>query len=334
MSKIDDNLQSKYKELLTVAASLSPPEATLFARTENLSRSSPFGTLSESANRRVFAYLIATLNANWRDYDFSNTLTPDDFTVVKLYHAQAHIEEKIYGAHSRQCLLNMTKNGGSYTPGGSTMWRPQMWGMISEEMALSECTVYRLTASENPFDEGPELWSFHYFFYNKLMKRVCYLWARASDFSIYDLTHPEPPTPTPKRILATPADYDFESDAFGADKRAKYWLGKRAADAESYVGSYASTSDVIQGPGDSVVDREVNPLAVAQFIRSGRSMTPISISSDSDDDVQIYASRVKTPSKPAQPKRKQGQSDTSQSPTNSQKGVRSMSVSIVESMEV
>lgn len=76
---IDRSLESQHAAMVRFGASLSPPQREELAASLNLSRSSPFGPLSEIASRRTFAYLIATLNASHPDYDFSHTLRPQDF---------------------------------------------------------------------------------------------------------------------------------------------------------------------------------------------------------------------------------------------------------------
>lgn len=76
---IDKSLETQHAAALKFGASLSPPQREEMAASLNLSRSSPFGPLSEMQSRRTYAYLIATLNASHPDYDFSHVLRPTDF---------------------------------------------------------------------------------------------------------------------------------------------------------------------------------------------------------------------------------------------------------------
>jgi len=77
---IDRSLETQYESLLRLSASLSPPRGESNESTSmNLSRSSPFGPLSQISSRRAYAYLLATLNASHPDYDFSHILRPSDF---------------------------------------------------------------------------------------------------------------------------------------------------------------------------------------------------------------------------------------------------------------
>jgi hypothetical protein len=285
--KIDNELEAQHESLLRLAASLSPPHAKQFASSQNLSRSSPFGTLSQISNRRTFAYLIATLNASHPDYDFSHILRPSDFRRErKLQPVMTTIEEKVYSAHSKACRTT----SGAQTPGGSTMWSPAMWRIVDEEMDLENCSIYSYRPEENPFDdEDTALWSLHYFFFNKQKKRVCYIYLRALKISWYDLTggnsdyFTEPTTPKRKHSLRSSMD-------FGARKRARYWLGERANDVE---GGYADEDEVevIKAPGDDEVDADIDIDYIDDMIRSGRSLSPISVSSDDDDELHIISSR-------------------------------------------
>jgi len=286
--KIETELESKHQSLLRLAASLSPPQAEHFASSSNLSRSSPFGTLAQISNRRTFAYLIATLNASHPDYDFSHILRPTDFCRErKLQSVMTSVEEKVYSAHSATCRTT----SGAQTPGGSTMWSPTMWRTIDSEMDLEGCAVYSYRPQENPFDdEDTALWSLHYFFFNKQKKRVCYLYLRALKVRWFDLTgdraflEVEPRTPKRKHDARSRGSVDV-----GASKRARYWLGERADDLEDVDGDEV---EVIRQPGDDEVDADVDLDYIDEMIRSGRSLSPISVSSEeSDDDIRFVSQR-------------------------------------------
>lgn len=231
--QIDKALESQHESLLRLAASLSPPQAREFAKTSNLSQSSPFGTLSQVSNRRTYAYMIATLNASHPDYDFSHVLRPSDFCREKrINDVMNNVDSKIYAAHSSHVPL------GSQTPGGSQMWGPRMWSLINEEMDLFDCEVYSYNPIENPFDdEETALWSLHYFFFNKTLKRVCYLHLRALSPTFPDVEDEDEneDAETEGSGTVTPARMKRkhrQSADFSARKRARYWLGDRADDIE------------------------------------------------------------------------------------------------------
>ena len=113
------------------------------------------------------------------------------------------------------------------TPHGSEKWNPRMWGLIDKEMSLRQCTTYSYSPVEDPY-EGEEgaLWSFNYFFFNKDKKRVCYLNLRG-----LSIIGSSPPIKTPVKAKR-PASGTWSADEETSKKRAKYWFGDRAGDAE------------------------------------------------------------------------------------------------------
>lgn len=211
---IENSLESQYESLLRLSASVSPPEAGLAPM--NLSRSSPFGPLSQVSSRRTFAYLIATLNASHPDYDFSHNLRPSDFR------RERSLKSIINTIDST--LSNLRPSAGtafhvppqtSYTtdssPPPTPSWGPQMWSMIDKEMTLNDCTVYCWAPPDEPFDgEEGSIWSLNYFFFNKERKRVTYIYVRGVPHA-------------PRMVKRSAGAYDS-----GANKRARFWLGDRA----------------------------------------------------------------------------------------------------------
>lgn len=217
---IENSLESQYESLLRLSASVSPPESGMSPI--NLSRSSPFGSLSQVSSRRTFAYLIATLNASHPDYDFSHNLRPADFRKERSLKAVINtIDSTLYnmkpsaGMHSH--VPPQTSYTTSSSPPPSQPWGPQMWSNIDKEMTLKECTAYCWSPPDEPFDgEEGSIWSLNYFFFNKERKRVTYLYVRGV-----------PQTPRFRAGSLTKrsaSGYDA-----GANKRAKFWLGDQAA---------------------------------------------------------------------------------------------------------
>lgn len=149
---IESSLESQHESLLRLSASLSPPHAEMVNL--DLSRSSPFGPLSQVSSRRTFAYLIATLNASHPDYDFSHVLRPADFLWERnLKAVMTTIDETLYRLRPRTTtsLLATPANAvggaasGPQTPGGSPTWGPRMWKTIDKEMALRDCGTLDLS---------------------------------------------------------------------------------------------------------------------------------------------------------------------------------------------
>jgi len=285
--QIDRALEAQHESILRLAASLSPPQAAQFAKTSNLSQSSPFGTLSQISNRRTYAYMIATLNASHPDYDFSHVLRPADFCREKrVRDVIAAVDSKIYSAQS--CRIPR----GLQTPGGSVMWGPRMWNNIDAEMDLYHCEIYSYKPDENPFDdEETALWSLHYFFFNKTMKRVCYLNARAlsptfaDEESDDDNNTIDDGTITPIRPKRTRAER--QSADFSARKRARFWLGDRADEIEPGWDSDTSTDEAAAN------DEPVSTQTVGKTDKRGRSMSSNTEISESPSEDEVDKERGK-----------------------------------------
>ena len=100
-----------------------------------------------------------------------------------------------------------------------------MWRIIDGELSLKECTVYCYAPEEDPYDgEEGAIWSFDYFFFNKVRKRVCHVYLRGLSI----LSH-SPALRTPVKSKRS-ADGEWGLDEPSSSKRARYWLGDRAVD--------------------------------------------------------------------------------------------------------
>ena len=219
---IENSLESQYESLLRLSASVSPPNDG--PSPLNLSRSSPFGPLSQVSSRRTFAYLIATLNASHPDYDFSHILRPADFRKERSLKAVINtIDSTLYNLRPSSGMTLQVPSQTSYTtaasaPPTSQAWGPQMWSIIDKEMSLKECTVYCWAPPDEPFEEEEgSIWSLNYFFFNKERKRVAYIYVRG----VPVMTH----SPRQPANLSKRAGSGHDS---GANKRARYWLGDQA----------------------------------------------------------------------------------------------------------
>jgi hypothetical protein len=249
---IENSLESQYESLLRLSASLSPPEQSSVATSMNLSRSSPFGPLSQVSSRRTFAYLIATLNASHPDYDFSHILRPADFRKERSLKAvMNNIDSTLYNLRPSTGTILQVPSQTSYATASSATatsqaWGPQMWTMIDKEMTLKECSIFCFDPVEID-EEDQAIWSLNYFFFNKARKRVAYLYVRG----IAVITH------SPRTGLAKRSASGLSRD-MGANKRARYWLGDRAdaitngRDADEEDVDYSD--DFVDGDGDVAFD--------------------------------------------------------------------------------
>lgn len=231
---IEHSLESQYESLLRLSASLSPPGQPPMAAPVNLSRSSPFGPLSQISSRRTFAYLIATLNASHPDYDFSHVLRPADFRQEKSLKSVINtIDSTLYNVRpstgtSLQVPSQTTYATTASPAATSQAWGPRMWALIDNEMSLKDCTIYCYSPDEDPMDgEEGAIWSLNYFFFNKEKKRVTYIYVRG----VPVINHSP-------RLTATMAKRGASGvgNSSGANKRARYWLGDRA-DGIAFSGS-------------------------------------------------------------------------------------------------
>jgi hypothetical protein len=247
-NKIEQSLESQYESLLKLSASLSPPDTHDAAVSLNLSRSSPFGPLTEHSSRRTFAYLIATLNASHPDYDFSHVLRPTDFrrernlkkVMNNLDMTLHNLRPHLRGDGSPPSPQHSFS--GSYSPSSTMVWGPRMWKLIDEQMTLTECAIFSYSPEDgiNDDDDGA-IWSHNYFFFNKQRKRVCYIYLRGIPIlgQSDDDTWEGVVTPIGKRNF----DDGYFTPDVTAKKRARFWLGKLDHDDDEAAGPSNTRTD-------------------------------------------------------------------------------------------
>lgn len=217
----------------------------------DLSRDSPFGSLSGISARRTFAYLIATLNAAHPDYDFSHVLRPKDFKREhSLKTVMNTVDSTLDNLRRRDKLaaqlMAIPSSHSSMVAANNDIWSPHMWDLLNNEMNLQDCERYSYAPSNDPFDgEEGALWSMHYFFFNKERKRVCYFYMRALSVISHSPVWKQP-------ILRRKSS----AVARGAGKRASYWLGEKADGADSY--GYEDDDDMVEWYPESSDDEDVD----------------------------------------------------------------------------
>ncbi|OWB77251.1 hypothetical protein B5S32_g1412 [[Candida] boidinii] len=118
---------------------------------------SPFGNLSQQSSRRLFAYLIAILNASYPDYDFSS-VQPKNFTCLNNSY---DLIKKI-----NSLLLSLGKSS-------NLDW---IWQTINTHMDLENTICFQYEPPQTFLDDIQGcLWCNMYFIFNKRMKRVAYI---------------------------------------------------------------------------------------------------------------------------------------------------------------
>ncbi|EUC31618.1 hypothetical protein COCVIDRAFT_31838 [Bipolaris victoriae FI3] len=298
--RIEKTLEERHKDLLSAVAGLSEQSAAQFADQLDISRDTPFGTFSEAANRHTFAYLIATLNATHIDYDFANTLNPDEFRRETMHSFMHKIDTTMY--YLRPQVYSAGLPAGAVTPLGSPIWSPRSWQLVDSEMDMSSCEYYAWEPSDDPFADDGAIWSHHFFLYNKERKRVAYFYLRG----ISALSNsPSVAMSLMSKFKAT--KYESSANA-GSRKRAEYWLGARAKKGlEAYGDSDELDNMVIDHPGE-VVDAEEEQYIPAREMSMDADYY---YESEGDSDVESLVGRERTVSK-----------------------VRTMSEGVVERMEL
>ncbi|KAI9228553.1 MAG: Maf1 regulator-domain-containing protein [Piptocephalis tieghemiana] len=145
-----------------VASSVSPPP-TFFSPSSSsphdLRASSPFGSLDQPSSRKALFYLIATLNASFPDYDFTETKPSSCF---RHHYQLAPVVNEV-----NTTLSNVGR--------GSIVRELALWDVMDQIVELSDCEIYSYDpdGEENPYDGA--LWSLNYFFFNRKIKRLVFL---------------------------------------------------------------------------------------------------------------------------------------------------------------
>ncbi|KAJ3219113.1 RNA polymerase III-inhibiting protein maf1, partial [Clydaea vesicula] len=146
--------------------SLSSHSPELF---NHLSTSDGLNLVNFAIPRKNLFFLLATLNAAFPDYDFSD-VKPDAFiTIPKLGLVVNNVNTT---------LFNMGNEKFAKIAGTS------IWDSINEIINLDECEIYSFIPSleiEPDAEEG-NVWSFYYFFFNKILKRMIFFTCRAVSF--------------------------------------------------------------------------------------------------------------------------------------------------------
>ncbi|KAF1849479.1 uncharacterized protein K460DRAFT_376100 [Cucurbitaria berberidis CBS 394.84] len=279
--RIEKTLEERHKELLSAVAGLSEQSAAQFADQLNIARDTPFGTFNEAANRHTFAYLIATLNATHIDYDFANTLNPDEFRRETQATFMHKIDTTMY--YLRPQVYSAGLPAGAVTPLGSPIWSPRSWYLLDSEMDMSTCEYYAWEPSDDPFADDGAIWSHHFFLYNRDRKRVAYFYLRG----VSALSNsPSIAMSLMSKFKATKVESSANA---GSRKRAEYWLGDRARKGlEAYGDSDELDNMVIDHPGD-IVDAEQESYIPAREM----SMDADYYESEGGSDVESLAGRVR-----------------------------------------
>ena len=277
--RIERTLEDRHVELLSAIEHLPKKSAAQFSDELNVARETPFGSFKEASNRHTFAYLIATLNATHIDYDFANTLNPDEFRRESQRSFMHRVDTTMY--YLRPQVYSTGLLPGAVTPLGSPIWSPRSWNLLDSEMDLASSEYYAWEPSDDPFADDGAIWSHHFFLYNKERKRVCYFYLRG----VSALSNsPSVPTSLISRFKQSKIE---SSTNAGSRKRAEYWLGSRAKKGlEAYGDSDELDNMVIDHPGE-VVDAAEDEYLPARETSMGADHW----SSEEDSEVESLKER-------------------------------------------
>jgi len=129
-------------------------------------------TQSPHLNRRLLTDLILTLNQAFADYDFAAATASDFHLLSSSEVAVARINERL----SEVATLNSNNNNSNINSTTNNNLLPQLWAAVDHVIQLREARehvqIYEYV--DDSFQRGEEdvLWSFHYLFVNKQLKRI------------------------------------------------------------------------------------------------------------------------------------------------------------------
>lgn len=97
------------------------------------------------------------------------------------FHSDVKPENFAKLLHVNLARAKLTSNFAQGKMGNSNV-AELVWTAVDETINIAECDVYEFRPEEegtDPYGEEAVLWGFHYFFFNRKMKRMVYLTARA-----------------------------------------------------------------------------------------------------------------------------------------------------------
>ncbi|MFH4979836.1 hypothetical protein AB6A40_006545 [Gnathostoma spinigerum] len=167
-------------ELWPMSSSLSPNSVRTgrlrhlsepcYSSSENENEEIEYKYLDSVTSRTLFD-LIAVLNTSFPDYDFSHVKS-ESFSLIP------NIES----------LVGLVDSKLSSTVTNYYELKEALWREVDNVINIQNCKIYSYHTeySGDPFGEDGVIWSFNYFFCNKLLKRVLFFSCRAlrSDASL------------------------------------------------------------------------------------------------------------------------------------------------------
>ncbi|KAJ8570217.1 hypothetical protein K7X08_006794 [Anisodus acutangulus] len=125
--------------------------------------SSPVEYLSCRSSRKTLIYLLLTLYHMYPDYDFSAVKAHQFFTEESWDSFKQIFDIYMFEASKEWLDINE----------GSALLET-LYKALDEVVKVAECEIYTYNpeADADPFLERGAIWSYHFFFYNRRLKRV------------------------------------------------------------------------------------------------------------------------------------------------------------------
>ncbi|XP_057765883.1 uncharacterized protein LOC130986469 [Salvia miltiorrhiza] len=126
--------------------------------------SSPVEYLFSRSSRKTLIYLLLILHHMYPDFDFSAVRVHEFFTEESW-----DSFKQIFDVY----MLEASKEWLQENEGGSLL--ETLYKALDEVVKLSECEIYSYNnpdADADPLLEKGAIWSYHFFFYNRKLKRV------------------------------------------------------------------------------------------------------------------------------------------------------------------
>mmetsp|Transcript_19750 Transcript_19750/g.48527 ORF Transcript_19750/g.48527 Transcript_19750/m.48527 type:complete len:322 (+) Transcript_19750:282-1247(+) len=167
------------------------------------------GDISELATRRLMTDLILTLNASFPDYDFSNA-KPQQFEKLGLARVQRGISERL---SELATLRKLDATGKLPNSSSNVDLVVEIFSALDSVVSLKECDIYSFE-DESFLDESDHLWSFHYFFVNKSLRRLVFFTCSehidVRDEDASEETEPEIMMPSEFQMLEN-SEFDYSN---------------------------------------------------------------------------------------------------------------------------
>ena len=136
-------------------------------------RASSLGDLSKPSTQMLLFDLTTTLNDSFPDYDFANS---------KLEQFTNKEPKEVMGAVNAY-FAELTLSNPQFLG--------KLWTSVDEVANLKRCEIFSFSPDISDDNLYENVWSFHYFFYNKDNKALIYLTCAANRYVVLEASYPK-----------------------------------------------------------------------------------------------------------------------------------------------